>query len=272
MSNLVRSHAILCGAIAFTLAVSAQSSTTEKRSGTVVYVSGNDLVVKMDDGQVKHFSVPAGAVFHVDGKDLTVHELKAGTHLSQTITTTETPSTVRTVRTVQGKVWNVNPPTSVILTLPDGTNKQYKVPEGTKFDVDGQESTVFDLRKGMNITATVVTEAPEVTVSRSNVVTGRAPAPPPKVAVTPPPATPPQKGVLLIVVEPTPVAAAPAPTPVATPSPAPPQEQTPAPEPSHAKRLPHSASSLPLIGLLGLLVFMVGLGMNVLARGTRRLE
>ena len=42
----------------------------------------------------------------------------------------------------------MNAPSSVILTLPDNTNKQYKVPKGQKFMIDGQEKTVFDLRKG----------------------------------------------------------------------------------------------------------------------------
>ena len=38
----------------------AANVTTEVKSAEVVYVSGNDLVVKTDDGQVKHFVVPEG--------------------------------------------------------------------------------------------------------------------------------------------------------------------------------------------------------------------
>ena len=60
---------------------------TETKSGTVVYVSGNELVVKGDNGVVKHFTVPDSATATVDGQQLTVHQLKPGMHLTQTITT-----------------------------------------------------------------------------------------------------------------------------------------------------------------------------------------
>ena len=69
----------------------AQQTETEVRRGEVVYVSGNDLVVKTEAGQIKHFVVPEGATAVVDGKTLTVRDLKPGMKLTQTITTTETP-------------------------------------------------------------------------------------------------------------------------------------------------------------------------------------
>ena len=84
---------------------------------------------------------------------------------------------MKSVRTVQGTVWQVNAP-HVIFTGTDGKNKQVKVPEGTKFTIDGEEKTVFDLRKGMKFTATVVTEAAETVVSSTRSTTGSAPPPP----------------------------------------------------------------------------------------------
>jgi len=84
--------------------------STDVKSGEVVYVAGDDLVVKMDDGSVKHFTVPEDFKFDVDGKSLTVHELTPGMKLTRTITTTTQPTTVKTVRTIKGKVWHVNPP------------------------------------------------------------------------------------------------------------------------------------------------------------------
>ncbi|MCI0540925.1 MAG: hypothetical protein L0Z50_37465 [Verrucomicrobiales bacterium] len=200
---------------------------TEVRRGEVVYVSGNNLVVRAEDGQVKNFVVPDDFKFNVDGKQLSVYELTPGMRLTQTITTTTTPKTVRSARTITGKVWYANPPKSVILTLPDGSNKQYTVPKGTKFMVDGRESTVFDLRKGMNVSATVITEMPEVDVRRTATVTGQAPPP---VVAEAPPETPEPAGPLLIeVVEVVPE----------------PREEPPA-------RLPKTASYAPLLGLLGL--------------------
>ncbi|MGA7244596.1 MAG: hypothetical protein WBX19_15520 [Terracidiphilus sp.] len=52
--------------------------TTQVHSGTVVYVSGNELVVKTDDGTIKDFNVPDSARVTVDGKSLNVHELQPG--------------------------------------------------------------------------------------------------------------------------------------------------------------------------------------------------
>jgi hypothetical protein len=226
----------------------AAGKQVEVRRGEVVYVSGNDLVVKMESGEVKHLTVPDSARAMVDGKELSVHDLKPGMKLERTITTTTTPKVVTTVRTIQGKVFNVNAPSSVILTLPDNTNKQYKVPKGQKFMIDGQEKTVFDLRKGMNVAATVVTQVPETVVAQQSKVTGSAP---------PPPATPQIEGALLI-------EDAPAATPkqVASAAPAPP---TPGPEPA-PKKLPKTGSPLPLMGLLGLLCSGLSVGMRMLRR------
>src|SRR5262245_52514989 len=86
----------------------SQQVKTEVRRGEVVYVSGSTLVVKMEDGQIKNFTVPEGTTFNVDGQDVTIRDLKPGTKLSRTITTTETPKTIKTVKQVSGTVWYVS--------------------------------------------------------------------------------------------------------------------------------------------------------------------
>jgi hypothetical protein len=65
--------------------------------------------------------------------------------------------------------------TSVILTLDNGENKQYKVPANVKFDVDGRNMTAAQLQRGMKITATKVVEEPISQISQEAVVTGTAP-------------------------------------------------------------------------------------------------
>src|SRR5215471_8374074 len=117
--------------------------TTVER-GEVVHVSGNDLVVKMDDGRIRNFpNVPDSARVTVGGQQLSIHELKPGMKLERTITTTSTPQTVTTVQTVTGRVWNVSPPRSVVLTLEDGSHQQFEIPQGQKFMVDGKETDAF---------------------------------------------------------------------------------------------------------------------------------
>ena len=217
----------------------AGSKNVQVDRGEVVYVSGNELVVKMESGEIRHFpNIPESARATVDGKELSIHDLKPGMKLQRTITTTATPRTVTTVRTIQGKVWQVSAPNTVILTLPDNTNKQYRIPKNQKFMIDGQEVTAFELRKGMNVSATVLTAVPETVIAEQRRTTGSAPPPPP---------TPPVQGALLI----------------ETPAPAPAPTQVAAAEPAPAQ-LPKTASALPLIGLVGLLCSGLSLGMRML--------
>jgi hypothetical protein len=157
------------------------SQTVKVETAEVVYVSGHDLIVKTDDGELRHFpNVPDDKTVTVAGKELTIHDLKPGMQLQRTTITTTTPRMITTVKTVTGKVWRVSPPNSVILTLEDGTNQSFNIPQGQKFDVNGQETDAWGLKEGMNISATAVTEAPETVVSQEVVRTGTLPSPPPQ--------------------------------------------------------------------------------------------
>jgi LPXTG-motif cell wall-anchored protein len=217
---------------------------TAVKSGTVIYVSGNDLLVKLSDGVVEHFVVPDSATFTVDGKQMTLHELKPGTHLTQAITTKTTPTMITTVRTIDGKVWHVNPPTYVILTLPDGTNKEYRVPKDQVFNVSGTQETIFQLKKGMTVSATVVKEEPVTEVSQHKTVTG----------VLPKPQVPDTVAVLLVETPQQPAQAAAQTTQTAAAEPAP-------------TALPKTGSEWPLVGLLGLGSLGAGMLMRRLRMG-----
>ena len=209
--------------------------------GEVVTVAGNDLVVKMEDGTIRHIpNVPESARVTVDGKQLGIHDLKPGMKLQRTITTTSTPKTITTVQTVTGKVWYVNPPNSVILTLEGGKNQSFKIPRGQKFDVDGQMVDAFGLKKGMNVKATKIVEVPETLVATQKNVTGAMPAPPPA-----PPAD-----VAILIAEEKPVAA--------------PRAAAAAPASSAPAKLPKTASDLPLIGVLGVLLISAAVGLRFL--------
>jgi hypothetical protein len=204
--------------------------------GTVLLVDGNDLVVKAEDGRLVHFSnVPESARATVDGQELGIHDLKPGMTLERTITTTTTPQTITTVKRVTGTVWSVNPPNSVILTLEDGTNQAFKIPDGQKFSIDGQITDAWGLRKGMKVSATRVTEAPETVVEQEKAVTG-----------TMPPPDPPADLPFLVVVV--------LPDDSATDEPAPVETAA-----IGADALPMTASQFPLIGILGVLALLSGL-------------
>ena len=85
-------------------------------------------------------------------------------------------------------MFHVTPPSTIIVSLPDNSNQVLKVPADTKFKVNGREVTAFELRKGMKIEATIVTDSSETVMSQSKKVTG----------IAPPPAVLPEFGVLLI--------------------------------------------------------------------------
>jgi hypothetical protein len=210
----------------------AVHETTVER-GEVVLVNGNDLVIKMEDGTIRHFAnVPESARATVDGQQLGIHDLKPGMKLQRTLTISTTPKTITTVQTVTGKVWHISPPSSVILTLEDGTNQQFKIPKDQKFKVDGQMVDAWGLKKGMRVAATKIVEVPVTEVERQRQLTGSMPPPPP-----PPPADEP----ILI------AAAAPEPAPAAPPA-----------------ELPKTASLLPLVGLLGSLALFISFGLRAI--------
>lgn len=168
------------------------SQTVKVEAAEVVYVSGNDLIVKTNDGGLRHFpNVPDDKTVTVAGKELTVHDLKPGMKLQRTTITTTTPRMITTVKTVTGRVWRVSPPNSVILTLEDGSNQSFNIPRGQKFIVNGQETDAWGLREGMNISATAVTETSETVVSEEVKRTGTMPLPAPE---------PPRQGATLLII------------------------------------------------------------------------
>ena len=241
---------VLAGAtfwIAFALpsAAQVQSSKTVSHGeavkevkierGEIVYVKGNTVVLKMEDGSLKEFDdVSDSMSFIVDGKPVNIHNAKVGMKLEKQTITTTTPRVVTTVENVTGKVWHVSPPSKVILTLENGQNQEFTIPKGQKFMIDGQETDAWGLKKGMKVTAQRVTEVPETVMTQEVKRTGMAPPPP----------APPKEDVPILVVltHPVPVL----PVQMATAEPKKPAE--PAPE-----KLPKTASDLPLIGLLGAL-------------------
>jgi RNase P/RNase MRP subunit p29 len=146
------------------------TSTTEQIHGTVKYVEGNDLVVAMPTGDIREFRVPDTRKFTIDGKEVSVHQLKPGTQLTATVTTTTTPVTERTVTVGSGKVFFVQGNTVVITA--NGENKVYTVDDSYRFTVDGKPAGVHALRKGMNVSGEKIVEAPHTEIAKDTVVTG----------------------------------------------------------------------------------------------------
>jgi hypothetical protein len=246
--------AVLAVCLAFTLSMNAQVQTETTTTvghpthevqvdrAEVVAVSGDDLILKMEDGSTRDVSVPAGATVTVDGNKVGIRDVKPGMKLQRTVVTTTTPKVITTVQTVSGQVWYVRAPSVLILKMEDGTNQQFKIPKDQMFLVKqspgdpGSMVDAFALKKGMQISATKVTEEPVNSVSVKKQLTGTFPPDSPVLVAT---ATSPGVG-----------ADAGADSSAAT----------------SGGSLPKTASFLPLIGLLGALSLAASFGLKAFLR------
>jgi hypothetical protein len=167
-------------AIALT-ACATLPAIAQSAASTVVYVSSGDVVVKRaSDGQLLNYTVSPTTIVSVDGKKLPASGLKPGTKLTDALP--GTPKTVSEVSIAKGKVYQVDPPDKVTLSLASGI-KELTVPAGTTFTVAGQPIDIGKLQKGMDVEATVVTLAAADAT-----------------AITPPASTPDQTGTILLAI------------------------------------------------------------------------
>ena len=169
---------------ALILAASAAAPALAVSSGptsTVIYVAGDDLVLKAADGTILNYSsVPASTSFMVAGKPVTWAALTPGTILSAPVHTGTDPEVVASITTLKAKSYATAPPDGITLTTPEGA-KNFTVPAGTTFTVGGKSLHLGDLASDVTIDATIVTPLAE----------GADPVPPP--------VAPPLTGALLVV-------------------------------------------------------------------------
>lgn len=125
-------------------------------SAQVVYVSGDDAVLKLPDGSLKLFELTPGASLTIDGKPATAADLTPGTTVSHVQVSSRVESEVTTVTQINGTVTSKHGQW-VILRLDDGTSKSYRVPMHATFTVNGAPAQYADITKGMKISATAIT-------------------------------------------------------------------------------------------------------------------
>ena len=255
-----RSCLMLASVLVFlTVGVSSAQTTsaaTEVKKFEVIAVDGNDLVVRLPEG-TRQINVPPGFVFTVNGKPLSVTDLKPGMSGTATITTTTTVTPVTVTEVKSGTVALVSG-TAVYVRTPEGVRlfTQSELDKrGIKIFVDGKPRAVNELHEGNKLTATIITTKPPSIVTEKEVQatlakTGAAPAAAAAAAPAPAPAPAPRPAPAPSAAQAAPPAAAPAQQPVAT----------------TARRLPSTAGPLPTVGLAGL----VSLAMGALATRRRR--
>jgi len=221
----------------------AQTATTsETKKFEVIAVDGNQLVVKLPEG-TRQLTVPEGFQFNVDGRSLSVQELKPGMAGTATITTKTTVVPVTVTEVKNGTVMQATG-SSIIVRTDEGIKSfsQGDIDKrGVKIMREGKPAQISDFRANDRLTATIVTTKPprvmterevQATLARSG---GAADTP--AAAAAPASSTPPP-------------AAAPSPTPAATSG-------------AEPKRLPKTASSLPVLAFTGFASLLAALGVTV---------
>ena len=235
------------------------STASETKKFEVIAVDGNQLVVNLPEG-TREITVPAGFLFNIDGKQMSVQELKPGMKGTATITTKTTVTPVTVTEVKNGQV--VIASGGAIYVRTGGDVKMFTQGDvdkrGVKIMRGGKPAAVSDFRAGDTLTATIITSKPPQVVTEKEVQATLARAPEPAAAPLPAPAAAPPAAAPPAAAGPAPATAAPAaassePPPAAPAASAAPVQTEP---PSLPTTQQETSSAWPLVGL-GLVLLVV---------------
>ena len=132
-------------------------------------VDGNTLVVRLPEG-TRELSVADDFRFIIDGKPMSVRELKVGMKGSATITTKTTMTPVTVTEVKNGTVVQRSGGT-IVVRMPDNQVRRFSQSDidkrGIKIVRDGRPADINDFREGDTLTATIITtRQPQVLTER----------------------------------------------------------------------------------------------------------
>jgi len=153
----------------------AQTQTTTSvavRNFEVIAVDGNHLILRDERGTNDYF-MPNDFVFTVDGKKMTLADLKAGMKGTATVTTTTTVTPVVVTELRSGVVLSTWVNSVTVLDRTDGVRKKFTQDQvnarGLQIFKDGHLVPIAQLNKGDEITATVISQRPPDVVTEQEV-------------------------------------------------------------------------------------------------------
>ncbi len=251
LTRIVLAVASLTCLTAAVASAQAPTTTTETKKFAVIAVEGNQLVVRLPEG-TKELTVPEDFRFNVDGQMLSVHELKPGMAGTATITTKTTLKPVTVTEVKNGEVVQVVGSTILVRTADGYRNFTEGELEkrGVRIMKDGKPVELSELHTGDKLSATIITSKPPQRLTEQQVhatlATGGAGASAPGAATGTAGAATGTK------------TAAPAAEPAAPSAAAAP------------RKLPKTASPLPLVGLVGAGSLLTGIGLTMRRRRQAR--
>ena len=183
MTRAISQVVLVAGIVCLTAVGSLAQQTTassETKTFEVIGVEGNVLIVRLPEG-TRELTVPDDFRFTVDGKQLSVRELRTGMRGTATITTRVTTTPV-TVTEVKNGTVALRSGSNIIVRTPEGVRSftQSDVDKrGIKIYRDGKPLQLNELREGDRLTATIVTSLPPRVLTEKEVQATSAAAPAP---------------------------------------------------------------------------------------------
>ena len=230
--------------IAACVMVASAGIASAQATYSVVTVLPDGTVVLRGPSGVRSYQVPAGTMFTADGKANTpVAELRPG----MKVTGLESG-----IASWHGTDVMVHEELNAEVVAKAGNSMMIRGSKGVEKYTWTDASDITIVKDGKVVDASAINVGDRITgmvVEKSH-----APAKPVAVAAAPAPAPAPMKK----------AAPAPAPAPTAAPAPAP--APAPAAEPAPAKKLPKTATELPLVGFAGLLALGAGAGLTAIRK------
>ena len=145
---------VLVAAVALVAPPASAQTTLNIQNGTVVGVWDNTLVIRDSSGVSRQFDVPPDFKVDVDGKSVSVKELRPGMHITAAVRTVNTPVVVQS-KELRDATYIKHAGALVYVKEADGIHS-YNTPAGFRFWINNAPLRPDDLQTNMKLNATIV--------------------------------------------------------------------------------------------------------------------